>query len=76
MLSPLRKQGGFSHDGYRLSAFGCWLPMRRYLGRIVDADDRRVIGQVVALFALASTLVLSAAGVIGLAWRVLALAAG
>lgn len=41
-----------------------------------DAADRRLLGGIVAIAVIAATLILFAAGILGLAWRVLLLAAG
>lgn len=48
----------------------------RAAGGVLDAEDRQVLGQLLVLVGGGGTVILAAAGVLGLAWRLLHFAAG
>lgn len=54
-------------------------PVRRVgraAGRVIDADDRKVIGYGLVMVGGTGAVVLAGAGILGLAWRVFVAAAG
>jgi hypothetical protein len=48
----------------------------RLAGRAIDEDDRQVLAQAMVLVTGAGAVILTTAGVLGLAWRLFAFAAG
>lgn len=48
----------------------------RALGGVLDAEDRKILAQGIVLISGVAGIVVTAAGAVGLAWRVFWLAAG